>query len=87
MSELKITTHTTYTYETSDGREFDNEAEALKWQKILEAFNGIPMLDHQFKPTLIPSAVPAGTLIGNLPILDIAYPPINIHNKALHHRS
>lgn len=57
MSELKITTHTTYTYETSDGREFDNEAEALEWQKILETFNSISMLDHQFKPTLIPSAV------------------------------
>lgn len=51
MSELKITTHTVYTYETSDGREFDNPQEAQEWQQALEDLNGITMLDSNFKLT------------------------------------
>lgn len=57
MSELKITTHTTYTYETSDGREFDKEAEAREWQEVLEIYEHIPMLDFRYKPTKDPAAV------------------------------
>ena len=51
MSELKIITHTTYTYETSDGREFDDELEAKEWQRIIEDIKGITMLDSGFNPT------------------------------------
>lgn len=51
MSELKIITHTTYTYETSDGREFDDKVEAKEWQKKLSAIENICMLDLQFRPT------------------------------------
>ncbi len=36
MTEVKIKTHTTYTYETSDGREFDLAEEAQEWQEHLE---------------------------------------------------
>ena len=32
------------------------------------------------------TVTPAGILMGNFPILDIAYPPINIRNKELHHQ-
>jgi hypothetical protein len=31
MSKLKIKTHTTYTYEASDGREFEDHPEAQEW--------------------------------------------------------
>ena len=48
MSELRIKTHTTYTYETSDGREFDIADEAREWQDNLENINGITMLDFKF---------------------------------------
>ena len=48
---LKITEHITYTYETSDGREFDNQAEAKEWQEYLDIFDGIVMLDYQLSPT------------------------------------
>jgi hypothetical protein len=51
MTELKVKTHTVYTYETSDGREFDDKPEAEFWQKSLNVFNTIPMLDSDFKPT------------------------------------
>lgn len=51
MSELKIITHTTYTYETSDGREFDDELEAKGWQKQLSLIEGVCMFDSKFKPT------------------------------------
>lgn len=51
MSEVKIKTHTTYTYETSDGREFDDAQEAQEWQQALEDIKGITMLDSKFKPT------------------------------------
>ncbi len=48
MAELKIKTHTIYTYETSDGREFDDRQEAEAWQEHLENIKGITMLDHKF---------------------------------------
>jgi hypothetical protein len=51
MAEVKIKTHTTYTYETSDGREFDDAQEAQEWQDHLENIKGITMLDSKFKPT------------------------------------
>lgn len=51
MSELKVKTHTTYTYETSDGREFDYASEAQEWQEHLELIKNITMLDSKFKPT------------------------------------
>jgi hypothetical protein len=51
MSELKIKTHTTYTYETSDGREFDDADEAQEWQQALEDIKSITMLDDKFNPT------------------------------------
>jgi hypothetical protein len=51
MAELKIKTHTTYTYETSDGRVFDIAEEAQKWQQALEDIKGITMLDSKFTPT------------------------------------
>jgi uncharacterized protein YneR len=51
MSKLKIKTHTTYTYETTDGREFDIAEEAQKWQEQLEILKGITMLDSKFQNT------------------------------------
>ena len=48
MSELRIKTHTTYTYGTSDGREFDIADEAHEWQDHLENIKGITMLDSKF---------------------------------------
>jgi dsDNA-binding SOS-regulon protein len=33
---LKIITHTTYTYETYDGREFDDKAQAEAWKRALD---------------------------------------------------
>jgi uncharacterized protein YneR len=51
MAELKIKTHTTYTYETSDGREFDDAQEAQEWQDHLEAIKGITMLDSKLQNT------------------------------------
>ena len=51
MAELKIKTHTTYTYETSDGREFDIAEEAREWQEHLEVIKGITMLDSNFHNT------------------------------------
>ena len=50
MAELKIITHTTYSYETSDGREFDNENEARKWQNTLSLLENVRMLDIEYKP-------------------------------------
>jgi hypothetical protein len=40
-----------YTYETTDGREFDDAAEAGEWQKCLEIIKRITMLNSNFKPT------------------------------------
>ncbi len=51
MAEVKIKTHTTYTYETSDGREFELEMEALTWQEHIDNLKNITMLDSKFKPT------------------------------------
>ena len=51
MAELKIKTHTTYTYETSDGREFDDIREAETWQEHLETIKNITMLDSKFQNT------------------------------------
>ena len=51
MADLKIITHTSYTYETSDGREFDSKLEAEAWQKALDNTNKIVMLDSRFKMT------------------------------------
>ncbi len=48
MAEIKIKTHTTYTYETSDGREFEDHQEATDWQLALEDIKSITMLDHKF---------------------------------------
>jgi hypothetical protein len=53
MPELKILTHTTYTYETSDGRTFDDDREAAEhWQQSLDNLSGITMLDSKFNKTL-----------------------------------
>ena len=35
MAELKVKKRIEYTYETSDGREFEDKAEAMEWQKHL----------------------------------------------------
>ena len=51
MADIKIKTHTTYTYETTDGREFDDANEAKEWQGHLEVFNRITMLDSKFQNT------------------------------------
>ena len=51
MADIKIKTRTTYTYETSDGREFDIAKEAEEWQEHLEVFNGITMLNDKFQNT------------------------------------
>ena len=51
MAEFKIITHTTYTYETSDGREFDREEDARDWEQALEDIKSTAMLDYRFKPT------------------------------------
>ena len=51
MADIKIKTHTTYTYETSDGREFDEAREAEQWQEYIEALKGITMLDSKFHNT------------------------------------
>ncbi len=48
MSKLKIKTHTAYTYETSDGREFEDQSEAQEWQDHLENITGAVMLDQKF---------------------------------------
>lgn len=51
MADIKIITHKTYTYETSDGCTFDDEQEALEWQKALDDMKGVVMLDDKFNPT------------------------------------
>jgi thermostable 8-oxoguanine DNA glycosylase len=48
MAEVKIKTHTTYTYETTDGREFEDQQEATEWQLALDDIKSITMLDHRF---------------------------------------
>ena len=51
MADIKVKTHTTYTYETTDGREFDIAEEANEWQEQLEALKSIIMLDSKFQNT------------------------------------
>ena len=51
MADLKIITHTIYTYETTDGRDFDSKLEAEKWQKALDNTDNITMLDSKFNLT------------------------------------
>jgi hypothetical protein len=51
MVEVKIKTHITYTYETTDGREFDFAEEAEQWQEHINNLKNITMLDNNFKPT------------------------------------
>lgn len=51
MADLKIITHTTYTYETTDGREFESKPEAEAWQKAIDNAERIVMLDSTFRPT------------------------------------
>ncbi len=51
MTNIKIQTHTTYIYETTDGRKFDDAKEAQEWQDYLEALTGITMLDSKFHST------------------------------------
>ncbi len=51
MKDIKIITHTTYTYETSDGREFNDEQEAKDWQAALDTIKDVRMLSSRFNPT------------------------------------
>ena len=51
MVELKVTRHIHYTYETSDGKEFGDKQEAMKWQKHLNLFQNLCMLGKDYKPT------------------------------------
>ena len=51
MANLKIITHTSYTYETTDGREFDSKPEAEAWQKVLDTSSQLIMLTSKFKRT------------------------------------
>lgn len=51
MPDIKIKTRTTYTYETTDGREFDDKQEATEWQLALNDIKSIAMLDHKFQKT------------------------------------
>lgn len=51
MKEFKILKHITYTYETTDGREFDSETEAKEWQEKLSVIENVCMLDSNFRPT------------------------------------
>ena len=51
MADLKIITHTTYTYVTTDGRPFDNKHEAEVWQQALDNADNIVMLDSKFNMT------------------------------------
>lgn len=51
MADLKIITHTMYTYETTDGRSFDSRSEAESWQRALDGAEAIVMLDSDFRPT------------------------------------
>lgn len=51
MTELKVKKHISYTYETSDGMEFDNKKEATEWQKHLCNLEDMCLLDSEYKPT------------------------------------
>ncbi len=49
MSEIKVKKIITHTYETSDGREFDNKKEAMEWQKHLCNIEDMCLLDSEYK--------------------------------------
>ena len=51
MTELKVIKNVTYTFTTSDGKEFYDEHEAKIWQKHLSIFNNMNILDIEFVPT------------------------------------
>lgn len=51
MEEIKVTRHIQYSYETSDGKEFGSKKEAKEWQKQLNLFQTLCMLDADYKPT------------------------------------
>lgn len=51
MTELKVKKHIAYTYETSDGREFDDKKEATEWQEYLNNIEEVCLLDSDFNPT------------------------------------
>ena len=51
MEKLKVITHTVHTYETSDGKVFDDKKEAVNWQKKLVLFEDICMLNSNEQPT------------------------------------
>lgn len=44
MSEIRVIPH--YTYETTDGRDFYDEAAAKSWQEVLDIFKTILKLDN-----------------------------------------
>lgn len=48
MKKIKVIKHTTY--ETSDGREFDDMLEAKVWQEQLSELENVRMLDSDYKP-------------------------------------
>ena len=50
-SKVRVKTHTVCTYETTDGREFDDANEAHEWQEHLEVLKGITMLNSKFQNT------------------------------------
>ena len=51
MENLKIIEHTFCTYETSDGREFEDKQEAMEWQKHLSTIENTVLLNIDYKPT------------------------------------
>jgi hypothetical protein len=51
MEELKVIRHIQYSYETSDGKEFGSKKEAKEWQKQLNLFQNLCMLDSDYIPT------------------------------------
>ena len=50
MAELKVKKRIEYTYETADGREFEDKDEAMEWQKHICNIEDIILLDSDFKP-------------------------------------
>ena len=51
MTDLKVKKHISYTYETSDGREFDDKNEATEWQKHLCNLEDMCLFNFKYKPT------------------------------------
>ena len=50
-ANLEVKKCVTYTYQTTDGREFDNKAEAMEWQKHLCNVEDLCLLDSEYEPT------------------------------------